>query len=328
MTIAYDGARTFGSASPTGRRGRSIAFGWTVSSTARGIACALVTVLIWSGWPIYTRFSVGHTLAPEDLVALRYTVGGLILLPVLLRGAGTLSGAQWSQGLFLAICQGAPLAILITVGVRFAPASHYAVLTPGLLPLFAALIGMLWFGEQVTGLRKIGLALISLGALTLAGAHLAFGMEDVSFGHLLFICAAMMGAVYAVCLRRSGLSPLLGVALVTIYSMIFYLPGYAALASSRIWTAPPMELLLQAIYQGVLVAAVSLIAFNRAIVLLGAARASAFLALVPALTALAAIPLLGEIPSAWDAMAVVAIAAGVWLAAGLSPGITWSSVRN
>jgi len=43
---------------------------------------------------------------------------------------------------------------------------------------------------------------------------------------------------------------------------------------------------------------------------------AAFLALVPALSALFAIPLLGESPSATDWLAIVLISGGVYLAGG------------
>src|SRR5436309_751971 len=50
-----------------------------------GLFWALVTVAIWGAWPVYTRLSVLTALTPQDLVALRYGIGGLILLPVLVR---------------------------------------------------------------------------------------------------------------------------------------------------------------------------------------------------------------------------------------------------
>ena len=60
----------------------------------------------------------------------------------------------------------------------------------------------------------------------------------------------------------------------------------------------------------------SLLLYGRALVLLGAARGAAFASVVPALSALIAIPSLGEWPSASDWLAIVLICTGVYLASG------------
>jgi drug/metabolite transporter (DMT)-like permease len=57
----------------------------------------------------------------------------------------------------LAFFQGAPLAMLVMVGVGFASASHVAALLPGLLPLFAASISYVFFGERLSIIRMLGL---------------------------------------------------------------------------------------------------------------------------------------------------------------------------
>src|SRR5262245_3874788 len=131
-------------------------------SIALGVIWALLTVVIWSAWPSYTRLSVTTTLSAPDLVALRYAVGGLLLLPVLVGGARRIAPHGWREGLVLAFLQGAPLAMLVTAGLRYAPASHMAALSPGLLPLFAATISYIFFDERLPGARVFGLALITL----------------------------------------------------------------------------------------------------------------------------------------------------------------------
>jgi hypothetical protein len=82
---------------------------------------ALLTVVIWSGWPSYTRLSVTTTLSAPDLVALRYAIGGLLFLPVLIHCARRISPRGWREGLTLAFFQGAPLAMLVH---RFQSPNH------------------------------------------------------------------------------------------------------------------------------------------------------------------------------------------------------------
>ncbi len=289
-------------------------------AAAVGIMWALLTVVIWSAWPAYTRLSVIHSLTPQDLVALRYAVGGAILLPILIRHARAMPDDGWRQGLVLAFFQGAPLALLVTIGVRYAPAGHMAALSPGLLPMFAAVIGAVFLRERLSPLRSLGVALIAAGALAMAWQSLGSLGSGVWRGDLLFICAGLMGSIYAVRMRRSGLSAITGAALIGVYSMLVYLPLYGALwfESGGLRSAPPLELTFQALYQGVLMGAVSLFSLSRAIVILGATRAAAFISLVPVLGAIIGALLLGEQPSLTEWLAVAAISLGVLLAAGVS----------
>ena len=79
---------------------------------------------------------------------------------------------------------------------------------------------------------------------------------------------------------------------------------------------PIADLAIQTIFQGVLVTIVSLILYGRAVVILGASGGAAFGALVPALSALFAIPLLGEWPNGTDWVGIALVSVGVYLASG------------
>lgn len=292
--------------------------GTTHLHIAGGVAWALATVVIWSAWAAYTRLSVTRTLTAEDLVALRYAVGGVIMLPVLIGEVRRLPISGWREGLVLAFCQGAPLALLVTAGLVFAPAAHMTSLSPGLLPLFAALIGLAFYGEPIAASRVAGLGLIIVGALALAGISVAILAGEVWKGDLMFVCAGLMGSTYAVRMRRSGLTAMQGAALISVYSMLFYLPlyGWRWLDIGRLALAPTGELLFQAFYQGVLMGAVALFTFSRAIMMLGAARAAAFMSLVPVLGTVLGAVVVGEVPTAGEIVAVLTISVGVLLAAG------------
>jgi drug/metabolite transporter (DMT)-like permease len=280
---------------------------------------ALLTVVIWSAWPSYTRLSITTTLSAQDLVALRYAIGGLLFLPVLIHGARRISPRGWREGLTLAFLQGAPLAMLVTLGLRFAPAGHMAALSPGLLPLFAASVGYVFLNERLSSTRICGIALIGFGALALVLVSVGVLTGSAWKGDVLFVCAGFMGATYAVRMRRSGLSALEGAALISVYSMLLYLPLYATLwlPSSSLFAVSPAELLFQGFYQGFLMGAVSLFSLSRAIVALGATRATAFISLVPVFGSALGAAILGEVPSIIEDAAIVCISLGVFLATGI-----------
>src|SRR5262249_54037271 len=137
-----------------------------------------------------------------------------------------------------------------------------------------------------------------------------------SSGGMLARPAALMWPVFTVIMRRADLDPLHAAALVSVGSLAIYLPFYLAWHGATLAQVPPAELAVQAIFQGLLVTIVSLVLYGRAVAILGASGGAAFGALVPALAALIAIPLLGEWLSATDWLAIVLISAGVYLTSG------------
>jgi len=80
--------------------------------------------------------------------------------------------------------------------------------------------------------------------------------------------------------------------------------------------APPSAIGLQALVQGLLTAVVSYIVYGRAVSILGASSGAAFAASCPAMTALMAIPILGEWPTLIDWVAIVLISVGVYVVSG------------
>lgn len=279
---------------------------------SRGLAFAFLALLIWSFWPVWTRQGVTHGLAPEDIVFLRFSVGGLIFLPFLWRQAKTISRRGWIAGFGLALCQGAPFVLLMAMGLRHAPANHAASLATGASPIFAALLAAMLFAEPIAKVRWAGLLMVAGGAGALA---IASAGATAATGHAFFLAAAAMAAIYIVSVSRSGLTAFQAAAMVSVFSMVFYVPVYLGLGLGHLATAPLADILVQGAYQGVLVAVLSFVLFNAAIARLGAAPVSALCALLPVLTLLLAIPVLGEWPSQIETISVLLISAGVCLAA-------------
>ena len=68
--------------------------------------------------------------------------------------------------------------------------------------------------------------------------------------------------------------------------------------------------------QGILTAVISYVVYGRAVSLLGASSGAAFAASCPAMTALMAIPILGEWPTHIDWAAILSISMGVYVVSG------------
>ena len=290
--------------------------GDSTSSYIRGAVFGLMAILIWAGWMAVTRMGVTSTLDAFDLTALRYTVAGLILLPVVWRRGWALDRLGGPRLVLLVSGAGAPYALITAQGLKFAPAADAGALTPGVMPLFVALMAALVLREPLSRIRKLGLGMILAGVICLAGLSLLSEAGSRSIGHGLFLTGALFWALFTITMRWGGLAPLHATALVSVGSMLGFMPVYLAMAGTRLLEAPLADVALQAFYQGVLSTVVAIFLFGRAIALLGASGGAAFGALVPALAALMAIPLLGEYPGPSDWLGIAAITAGVYLASG------------
>lgn len=288
------------------------------SAAVLGVLLALLTISIWVGWFISTRYLVKTSLTTEDIVALRFGVGGIVLLPVALRCYPRILQMPLWKFAVIAIGAGAPYVLVTAGGLNFAPASHAAALTPGVMPLFVALLSIVLLKEQMSASRKGGFLLILLGVLCVAGLGVFAGEPGEWKGHLLFLLGAFMWACYTLALRGSGLSPIEVTAIVCVSSLIGYVPAYAIWSGERLLSLPTADIVFNGFYQGVLTGVISLICYAKAIELLGASRAAAFASLIPVLTLLSAIPLLGEMPTLVDVAGIVLVSAGVFLATGAS----------
>lgn len=281
-----------------------------------GTLLGLIAALIAAGWLVFTR--MGHTriLNGYDLVALRYGVAAVLILPYACRRFPKLIGHGWVVWLLLVLGGGFPYGLAAVWGLSFAPAAHGGALIAGTIPTFTALFGVAFLSQRLTQRQLTGLALTVLGACAIGGLGIfhEFGLQTV--GHGLFLFGAMLWASYTVALRKFGVTPLEATAIVCICSALIFVPTYPILLGSKIAVAPWSEILFQGFYQGVLAGVVFFIVFNRAVELLGSARGAVFLAMVPALAALMAGPLLGEYPNYLEILGILAATSGVYLVTG------------
>jgi drug/metabolite transporter (DMT)-like permease len=281
----------------------------------RGAVCGLAAVTIWSGWIVVARLGLRSSLTPWDIAAIRFGVAGLLMLPLVFMRGLALDRLGWG-GLAAIVLGGAAPVFLANWGLKFAPAAHAGALFPGVMPLMVALLAAAVLREQFTQTKILGFALILPGVLAIT---LASGGELGSaqnLGHALFLCAGLAWACYTVALRRARLDGLHAAAISAVGSMLLYLPIYWVLPGTTIGHAPWFDIALQAFVQGVLTAIVSLMLYGRAVSILGASSGAAFAALCPAMTALLAIPILGEWPQNQDWAAIVLISAGVYIVSG------------
>ena len=298
-----------------------------------GLAAAFITVLIWTGFIVIARASVKGTLTPFDIGLARILGASLVLAPlgawlvrrdsaaaldpalVGIRGS-SLFGLSPLSLRVTAICGlfGSTLyAALAYSGFFYAPAAHASVLMPGSLPLWTALLALPLLGLRITPVRALGLALIVAGDLLVGGASLlqAFDGGQVWKGDVLFVVASMCWASYSVLARRFALDAVRATVAITVFALMTYVPIYGLLLitgvlHSQLLAAPVGEVLFQMGFQGLGSVVISGITFTRMVQHYGPVRSTMITALVPGLSALAAVYFLGE-PLYWNLLAGLAL---------------------
>jgi drug/metabolite transporter (DMT)-like permease len=288
----------------------------TTSEYMRGSLYGLAAVSIWASWIVAVRLGIRTSLAPGDIVAIRFGVAGLILLPYLLKKGLAVDRLGWTGLAAIMLGGGAPMVLVSYSGLLFAPAAHAASLYTALIPLYVAILAAVVLGEGFTVAKRLGLVLIVTGVLGIVwGAGGMIGSRQ-NIGHAMFIGAGMLWACYVVTMRKARLDGLHAAAIAAVGSLVAYVPVYAIIFGTSLFNAPWRDLALQAFVHGLLVAVISFWCIGRAVSILGASNGSAFAALAPAITAILAIPILGEWPATSDWIAMLLISGGVYIASG------------
>ncbi|WP_306222784.1 DMT family transporter [Bosea beijingensis] len=288
-----------------------------------GILCGLLTALIWGVQSVVSRHAMLIDLTPADVTILRFVSAAAVLLPWALRHMRPfpVGSLGWPRAWVMALLIGPLYSLILVAGASFAPALHSSIISPGLIPVFTALLIFLVTGERAGRMRLIGLGIIVLGIGIFSRDALALAPSrpDAWIGDLLFVLIAFLWAIFGLLARRWGVSSLE----VTAASCILSVPLLvivALLLPIHMARAPFAELLLQALYQGVLVGVVALYLYARSVETLGAARATLFLPLVPIATAAASALLLAEVPSTTELVGMAIVVTGM-LVAFRSPSV-------
>jgi len=205
--------------------------------------------------------------------------------------------------------------ILFLYGVTLAPASHGAVITPGLIPIFTLLLGRMLFRESVLWRQALGVVVSIVGLALVVGPAFA-GDPAALVGDLLYAAAALLWATYTILGR--AVTKRFHVAAITCLSgavgALVFLPlglldpvGFGALA-----TASPRALAGLA-YLGSLGTAVGFVLFYLGVQRIGSARASAYTVLVPLFGVSLTVPILGESLDPISLVGAAIVIGGLWL---------------
>lgn len=277
----------------------------------RGYLFGLVAVLIWSGFILVSRFGGIGPLLPADVIAIRYFTCATLLLPVWL----------WLHPFNLfnrkliiaALIGGLGYALCAFQGFQTTPASHAAILLPGLLPLFIAVISFVSNNETFTPVKWIGIGLISGGIFTLFWNDILTA-DGVKGGQLWFLGAALCWAVFSVLIKHWQISPWQATVSLAVVTACVYLPVYGFFMEKHISLQHWQHIALQAFYQGFMATIVQMLCYVQAVRYIGPANMGSMMAMVPLLAGFSAIALYDEPLTGALLACLFLVSSGVWAA--------------
>ncbi|NJD34102.1 MAG: DMT family transporter [Betaproteobacteria bacterium] len=287
------------------------------SSRAGWIAVA-ATICIWTGFILVSRAGGKGVLTGWDVAALRFGVGGMVAVFFLSR----VKLPPIKVVALFSVFGGIGYAVTVYTAFRLAPAAHAAVLLPGALPFATAVIAWLWLKQTPSRVQRLALGLVFAGIVLTAADTLSHGVRITGLqlvGDALFLCGSSAWAVFTLLLRRHPLPPLAATVATTLGSAVVYLPLWWLFLPSNLGQAPAAEIAMQAVYQGVLVVFVAMLLYTFAVRQLGPQTVALLMAVVPGLSALAAVPVLGEPLSLLALAGLAAVTVGAVLGVRQGP---------
>lgn len=130
---------------------------------------SLLVTLIWASSPVLTKLGLAY-VGPLTVSGLRYFLGGLLLLPLVLRNRKTtarLTGRLWLRLLAIAFFAYAVGNGAYYSGLLYLPATTVSLLG-NLSPLLVLFLGILWLKEIPTRWQVVGVL------ITMAGSAMFF----------------------------------------------------------------------------------------------------------------------------------------------------------
>ena len=257
----------------------------------------IISTLLWGGVFHVIKYPLA-VAPPFVLLITRFTLTGILLLPFLLRKQNyrlILQDGVLREIIILSIIGICGYNILFTYGMGMTePATGSLIIAAN--PVMTTLIARVWKKEAVSPLRWFGivLAFAGLAFIVFEGKLVNALNLKLGPGNLILLGAPFMWAIYSV--RSRDVLARVPATVFTAAIILLSLPLQGAMAIYQFdswgW-ASNTGFWLGIAYLGILATGVSYLLWNEGVRLIGAARSSVFVNLIP-VTALLIAMLLGQ----------------------------------
>lgn len=290
-----------------------IALPISTSKSTSGYLAMCMTLLIWTGFALSIR-AIGHsTLLPIDVAFIRFGLPCLLLLPYWKSSWRAIKNANKIALFLIPFGAGVPFFLLASLGAKMTSAAHVGALISGTVPLFVTLICVLFWKQQTSQQRLIGLGFILLGILGMLWRNQTG--HQITLGILILLISSILWSLYTVGIRLSQLDAIACNLLLCVPSFVICAIALSfQLTDSHLLHSTLSDIAPFFLLQGIGVGVVSGLCYGFAIKEIGAEKSALIGSLTPALTALLSVPILHESLSAAVLIGVVLITIGVSIA--------------
>ena len=288
--------------------------------TVVGVTALAAVVALWASFALSTRALESAGLTMADAAIVRFAVPAAVLSPWIPRTFRALR-AERPSVLALVLLAGLPHFLLFAWGAHLTSAALTGLLVPGTVPLFVALLLFLRYRRRMSARRLLALAAIVAGVMASA---LFTGGPAGPGGIAVLLAAGLVWAAYTLGVARTRLDPVAVIVVVSVVSVAsaLLLAATGVLPSTLFsGTADLGSVATYALVQGVGTGLLSTSCYVVAVKNLGSSLPAAAGALSPVLTAIVAVPLLGEHLGPGLGLALALIVTGVAVFA-LTPATT------
>lgn len=262
---------------------------------SRAYALLVLSAVLWGGVFHVIRYPLA-VAPPFVLLTVRFALTAVLLLPWLLRnGAASqaFSSGNFRDILLLSLVGICGYNTFFTYGMELTePATGALIIAAN--PAMTTLVSRLWKRETVSGPRWLGIAVAFCGLawIVFKGNFANLLALKLGPGNLVLLGAPFVWAIYSiqsrVVLQRMPTTTF------TAAIVLLSLPPQAALAAWQItdfsW-ATKVDFWLPVVYLGIFATGVAYLCWNKGVELIGAARSSVFVNLIPVTTLLISLAL-------------------------------------
>lgn len=275
----------------------------------QGYVYLLITMCIWGGFTLTARLNVLWNISAWDIVALRFSLAFLILMPILIYRKETAFLLK-KEPFILAMVGGVMYCLIAYSAFHYAPTAHAAIFLNGCIPICTAIMAYFIMKQAFDRHTWASLIIMLIVLSTMSVLMYQETGVPMGFGDGLFFISAILWAIFTVLLRQYQLSAWQAMCSVAIWSAVIYVPIYLLFLPKNLTVPEPQHLLLQTIFHGVFVVIVATLTYVEAIKRLGAFKAGSITNLAPFIAAILAVPLLDEALSVAMLFGLIGMAIG------------------
>jgi drug/metabolite transporter (DMT)-like permease len=191
------------------------------------------------------------------------------------------------------------------------------VIAPSTVTILSTLAAGFVLGEALTRAHLAGAALVLAGVVLIGWQGIIDSVpgERAWVGDMLFMLSSILWVGFTLLIRVWRIDAVRATAVVAVLSLGVVVPAYLAYRGlAHLAAVPRSAFVFQALLQGLVQAIITIMAFSRAVAILGVSRAVLFPATVPAISVLIGIPALGEIPNTLQIAGLLVVSIGMLVA--------------